>query len=499
MGRVSMRTTVAVLLLVTGLSGCAKIAVLTSPGTSSNAYPVGSVTTGHWWLFTSSAPPVAWTSPSAPDAASRIVQYEVSVSTTAGGSDVLAWKSAGTSLKLASTNGVTLIAGNTYFTNVRILYKDGQYSEIVSSKAWQARTTANAFESRLDLTALAKPRDVAAADLNGDGYLDIVSANGGPGGTTISIFPGNGDGTFLARTDLTVGDNPQTLSIADFNKDGFLDIGVLSYTAPGLLQVFHGNGDGTFAARRDLTLGEGVMSLVANDFDKDGRMDLAVGVGQSIDTLLFLKNDPVQAWEFAAGASQSFAVNNAKATISADFNKDGNPDIATVAEMTNELRVFLGNGAGAFSALPAVTTPQTPRGIATGDFNGDGILDIATGNFDANSVSVFFGNGSGGFALAATYAVTGNPHGLQAVDVNGDGVLDILAACNLASGAGANTLGLLLGNGDGTFQSKLEFATGSQPMRLSVADLNRDGLPDIMVANGGAGAGMSTVNVFLGR
>ena len=139
-------------------------------------------------------------------------------------------------------------------------------------------------------------------------------------------------------------------------------------------------------------------------------------------------------------------------------------------------------------------------GVETGDFDADGDADLAVTNYDNNTVGVWINNGSGAFANSNNYAFTGAPHGLVIGDVNGDSYLDIVGASNTAAVvAGADTIGILLGNGDGTFGAKLEYAAGSRPMRVELADVDADGKLDIAAANGGAGAGAGTISLLLSQ
>ena len=142
------------------------------------------------------------------------------------------------------------------------------------------------------------------------------------------------------------------------------------------------------------------------------------------------------------------------------------------------------------------TTPSTfgtvtnPTAIATGDFNGDGHLDLAVAASGAAEVAVLLGNGDGTFQTAVTYPTGNVPSAVVAADLNGDGYLDLITA-----DSGSGSLSLLPGNGDGTFGTALHVAVGATPMALAVADFNGDGYPDIAVAN----ADSNTVSLLLGN
>jgi hypothetical protein len=128
--------------------------------------------------------------------------------------------------------------------------------------------------------------------------------------------------------------------------------------------------------------------------------------------------------------------------------------------------------------------------LTAGDFNGDGKIDLACGNFSANTVSVLLGNGDGTFQTHVDYGTGTGPSAVVTADLNGDGKLD-LAATNLTS----NTVSILLGNGNGTFQTHVDYATGSGPNDVALGDLNGDGILDLAVANSKA----STFSWLLGN
>src|SRR2546422_7531311 len=127
---------------------------------------------------------------------------------------------------------------------------------------------------------------------------------------------------------------------------------------------------------------------------------------------------------------------------------------------------------------PTLAPDTTLFRAAVGDVNGDGRPDLAVANYGSNSVSVLLGNGDGTFQAAQTFVAGSGPVWVAVGDVNGDGRLD-LAVANYYS----NSVSVLLGNGDGTFQTALTFATaGANPENVAVGDVNLDGRPDLAVA-----------------
>jgi Calx-beta domain/FG-GAP-like repeat/FG-GAP repeat len=282
------------------------------------------------------------------------------------------------------------------------------------------------------------PRSVAVGEFNGDGVPDLATANSASNGT-VSVLLGNGDGTFQAARTFAAGTYPFHVVVGEFNGDGRQDLAVAN--EGNTVSVFLGNGDGTFQTARNFAVGTTALSVAVGEFNGDGRQDLAVA------------------------------------------NRD-----------TNNVSVLVGNGDGTFQAARNFAAGSWPYSVAVGEFNGDGRADLATANLRGNTVSVLLGNGDGTFQTARNFVAGANPYCVAVGEFNGDGRPD-LAVANSAELGGTPGIGVLLGNGDGTFQSPRHFAAGSTPMSVAVADVNGDGRSDLAAANFFSG----TVSVLLGN
>lgn len=336
---------------------------------------------------------------------------------------------------------------------------------------------ANAPNSPLQIS---EPSAVVVGDFNEDGRPDLAIA----ASVYMYVLLGKGDGTFAPAAgspfmmpsppydDLSSPHTGPALATGDFNHSGHLGLAV-GLAANESATIAFGNGDGTFtfADTPAWIHSDGLGSLSAADFNQDGNLDLvAVNAlnGESPVTLL----------GYGHGAFNSIVPQLPAYGISSaagDFNSDGKLDLVIDGES-----ILLGNGDGTF----AQGSSADPNGayVAAGDFNGDGKLDLAVTDELENTVTIFLGDGNGGFAIAPTSPIpVGNkPWGIIAGDFNDDGKLD-LAVANY----GDNTVTLLLGNGDGTFTpaSGSPYEVGSGPSAIAAADFNGDGRLDLVVTN----------------
>jgi autotransporter-associated beta strand protein len=320
------------------------------------------------------------------------------------------------------------------------------------------------------------PNALAVAGLKGDGALDVVVTNFGTSTATV-LFNDNGPAsTFLSAQSLESGGGPVSVVAVDVNGDGRLDLVTANYTA-GSVSVLLGNGDGTFRAPQNLSVGAKPDSLAVADLNGDGHPDIVVGHihGAYVNVLLGTGNGTFQpAQTINVGSYATFGV------AVADFNGDNHPDIA-VATGTGVSLLF-GHGDGTFAAPVNFSFGNVPFSLAAADLRGDHKMDLAVTNFNGNNVSILLGNGDGTFAAPVNYSTGTNPAALKLADVNSDGRLDLIVA-----NRGSSTVSVLLGNGNGTFKPAQNFAAGSAPFSVDVADLNGDGHPDLAVADIGSG------------
>ena len=338
--------------------------------------------------------------------------------------------------------------------------------------------------------AIPEPMAVVAADFNEDGKPDLAVA----GGVSVYVLLGNGNGTFAAASgsplplpsppydDFPTPITGPALAVGDFNRSGHagLAVGLFQNLAAAILL---GNGDGTFSfadtpARID---GQPTMSLTPADFNGDGNLDLAAANTLNGVTPVVLLGYGHGAFNAVPQRVEISAISSA----TGDFNGDGILDLVLGGSSIQEAgnggngTLLLGHGDGTFTPGPFVVTNGF---IAVADFNGDGKLDLAVTDPKHNAVTILLGNGNGGFTTAAgsPIPVGNSPQAVLAADFDNDGKLD-LAIANYGDG----TVTVLLGKGDGTFTASAGSPYAARPgaSGLAVADFNGDGKLDLAVVN----------------
>lgn len=340
---------------------------------------------------------------------------------------------------------------------------------------------ADLFLPHVEYASGAGTTDVALADLNGDGNLDVVAPNAL--NHNVSVFLGTGSGTLGIPAHFATGALPKAVAIDDFNRDGKLDLAVAARNC-NCVSILLGAGDGTFGPPANFATGRYSYDVAVGDFNEDGKADLVVPNPFSGDVSVLLgRGDGT----FDSATNFSSGGNDAEV---ADFNGDSHSDFSvSVSANPSYATVFLGDGRGGFALRVDYPIGVHALDIRAKDVTGDGKLDLVATNGGSLTVSVLAGNGDGTFAPALDSPIGAMPAGFVLADFNGDGKQDIA----VAQPEGTDAVGVLFGNGEGAFGSKIDVAVGQYPHRMAIGDLDHNGGLDLLTADYDGG----TVSVLL--
>lgn len=370
--------------------------------------------------------------------------------------------------------------------------------------------------------------DFAAADMNGDGLLDMVTANDAQ--STVSIAFGNGDGTFGRSRTLPGGGTPGDVAIADLDRDGVLD---LIATEPTANRLWIRRGLGGFAFDTPIVHDTGFepARLLVEDQDGDQDLDLAVtarwsavrphrGVAALFENLGDLRFAPPDELRTAEGPGGIAAV---------DLNGDGAREIAVACEVSDYLCIFEALGEGRFGPRVDLRHSTGPVDVAAGDFDADGFQDIVTAHDSGRQLTFWRGQGDGRLVYRSSLPTSGRPSSLRtahlggrstpsllvtilginefwvvestpqgllyvrqgtvvgpnpvdavAVDVNGDGYEDVVVANRTGP-----SLSFLFGNAGGTVGERADLGLAESPLRIGLGDLDNNRRPDLAVVTSG--------------
>jgi hypothetical protein len=417
----------------------------------------------------------------------------------------------------ASENIVTAIVpkGATYapitLLNTEVglaAYSIGNFTPTYSPAKYDIR--GNHFLPKQDFVTGTNPGSVAIGDLDGDGKPDLAVAN--QGSNTVSVFrniSGSGrivPGSFANKVDFTTGTNPVSVAIGDVDGDGKPDLAIVNRgsNTVSVLRNTATSGSittGSFAARVDFATGASPNAVAIGDIDGNGKPDLAVA-NQGSNTVSVLRNTSgigsISAGSFAARVDFPTGT-SPHAVAMGDLDGDSKPDLVVTNRASHTVSVLRNNaivgiiGAGSFAFRVDFTTGTNPVSIAICDIDGDYYSDLAVLNQGSHSVSVLRNSGNVGyigftsFESKVDFTTGTNPVSLAVGDLDGDSKPDLAVANQVANTVSVFRNIAINGNiSAGSFAAKVDFPAGTTPISLNIGDLDGDSKPDLAAANNGS-------------
>ncbi len=346
---------------------------------------------------------------------------------------------------------------------------------------------------------------MATGDIDHDGDLDVAVTYGYTGAGGVLVLLNQGDGSFGAALNYAGPRAAMRLKMRDLDGDGWLDLLWADAASPYDFNVRLNLGNGSFGAVTTWpvhTCGSG--DVEAFDVDNDGDLDVLItqylgcAGGSGNYKALLCKNQGNALFDPPSILTTYL---NTEIIGHGDLNGDGNEDVVLTSD---GVEVYLGNGDGTFQPRQRFATDWGAKHLVVADLSGDGVLDLATYNFGdttsgsgGESLSVLLGNGNGTFQPRVIYAASyspdlGNPKGLRAVDVDADGDLDLVGG-----NYGSNDVSLFVNQGSGAFAAQVRFGAGMTTLDVDAADFDGDGRVDVLALVGTPPSATTTAIAFL--
>ncbi|MFN8641841.1 MAG: VCBS repeat-containing protein [Candidatus Binatia bacterium] len=356
----------------------------------------------------------------------------------------------------SSPGSVSILRGN----------GDGSFTLILQDDPSEPGSTIAALPAELGTRA------VALGNLDADPALDILALN--TRSNTLSVYSGDGQGSFTPRGTIATGPSPQDLVLFDANADGKLDLVVAESNADGVT-VRPGNGDRSFAVGTTYPVGTAPTRLAVGDLDGNGTQDLVASNSRSGDVTL-LRGDGMGGF---GGARTFVADAEPQAVTLADLNGDDQLDVASATQGGDSgpsVAVLRNRGAGVLQAVEDVAASNGPSAVAAADVTDDALPDLlVTG--DTGTVLILPALAGGGFGAGGSVNIGGRGLGLVAVDLNGDARPDLAAVDNQN-----NRVAVAFATGPGRYGATQLYPVAEGPGNIASGDFNDDGRPDLAVS-----------------
>ena len=401
-----------------------------------------------------------------------------------------------TSLTVTVPIGSTFAPITVLNTSTALATYSTQYFNPIFSPS-KGNITVDDIAVGVNITTGLTPQSIANGDIDGDGKPDLVIANTYGSVSILRNIGSNGTFAFATKVDFGTGLSPKSVAIGDINGDGKLDLAIANSSSNtiSILRNISSIGNISFNTKVDFTAAQGPQSVAISDLDGDGKLDLAIanynyangGMNPGNIVSVFRNTGNISTISFATKVD--FASNSGPLFIAiGDIDGNGKPDIAvaTAIGSVSILRNTSSIGILSFASKVDFGANSNPQSVAVGDIDGDGKQDLAVAN-GSNFISVLRNTSIiGSVTFATRLDLPTAQSQLKSIvigDLNGDGKLDLISGNS--SGNSVSILKNKSSIGTISFESKLDFGVGANPISLVIGDINGDGKPDLMAANNG--------------
>lgn len=326
------------------------------------------------------------------------------------------------------------------------------------------------FEVQPPVSTSNVPYSLTTADFDGDGSLDIATAN--RTANNVNILFNDGNGILSNVASVMVGLSPESIISGDWDADSDMDLAVTN-SSNQTFTLLQNDGTGDFTSNGDVIVGTTPHGINMGDIDGDGDLDLVTS-NFSAATLSIVENDGngafMETFTASVGSLPEFA-------IIRDFDNDGDLDLASPSFTNNSVFLLDNIGEGIFDNNGNISVGNNPHIPFSGDLDGDGFEDLLIPNASSNSIQIL-SNIEGNFSNEATIPQNGRPYSGITFDMDGDGDLD--AAVPFYQGS---NIRVYENDGAGNLTEMGVYGVGNQPHVIVSGDFNNDGAADLAVCN----------------
>jgi hypothetical protein len=377
---------------------------------------------------------------------------------------------------------------------------------LICAKSFAAQFSASTLANHVDFSAGGGLVSVGVADLTGDGLKDLVAISIGSDG--LYVFPnrsvmGSITSSSFSYLAFSCPGGPHGIAVGDLDGDGKMDVVVGNQGSDNISIFRNAHGTAEFGSESlgspvNFAAGGSPRHVTLRDLDGDGKLDIIIAKGTG-SSCSILRNISTGAGITTASFDTRLdlpAITGSYNIAVGDLNGDGKPELVVANSFASTISIFINSSisgsidADSFATRIEFAVGSGPISVTISDFDGDGKPDIAVANANANTVSFLRNSSSGGlidansFGPRFDFSTGGYPYSIASGDLDGDGMPDLAVA-----NSSGNSVSLYRNTatnsilGTNSFQSKVDFAIGSGPRTIELADLDGDSRLDVAVAN----------------